>query len=112
MRHTNISKKRTHAIVVTAFVLSGVVASLLAYSLTSRGISAFPYSPPSPPIVQATLDGSVATTADQAFLFIVPIAVVFLVYIGYMLNVLARNANKGTASGQVRNISYHRKYFQ
>ena len=109
MDKRNISRKNLMAVAIFCFV----IAVFLFLGLISDFLSAGKTLPQTSTAAQAAGNQNINTVADQIFIILVPIVILFLIYIAYLINNLVKNLNKTIVCKHSNpDCEYWRKYFQ
>ncbi|MEW6201355.1 MAG: hypothetical protein AB1546_05225 [bacterium] len=109
MNKRNISRKNLMAVAVFCFV----VAVFLFFGMLADFLSAGKSLHQPVTAAQAADNRNTNAIADQIFIVLVPLVIVFLVYIAYLINNIVKNLN-GTSVCKHPNpdCEYRCKYFQ
>jgi hypothetical protein len=115
MKHSQMSNRQLKSVVKICFAISIVLFSLYIYdALAPAVVSHFKQAPAgtAATAAQAASDASVGVLADQIFVFVIPVVIIFLIYIAVVLSTLAKNLSRtNVCSHDNPTCGFNKKYF-
>jgi hypothetical protein len=89
-----IPHRKLKNVVTVSMIFALALGGLFVYGMVKPSAVPFNYVPPPEAVPDTSTEMSIGTMADQAFLFIIPFAVLFLVYVSVLLSTLVKNLKK------------------
>jgi hypothetical protein len=110
MKQHHISHRQIRSVVKASFTISALLFCFYLYDIIAPLIRGFVKTPPE--IAANSADLGIGMMADKIFILIIPITVVFLIYIAIMMTTIMKNL-KGTTVCSLKDhdCGFRKNYF-